>query len=244
MHGIHLQYSELPRVFESFPSIIVAPVIFLRSRYGSWLCVEAPPHDYVVPQSGDELAIHLREFKDVAEALLREVNQRLAMNLAPSAIASHYEDNDSFEGLRGVVETGRGRYLIATGDKTHYLMSAPSVQNCDFHDWAKSHMQGVAAGPSPIMRPTITPRSFFTSGAHHHCSHRDVSAAKSNPITAANRERCGLRSGNNGSAFCEIWRFDNHLCCRTCVFEDVCTKAEAFQLPCHRQPLVQIQVNS
>jgi hypothetical protein len=33
--------------------------------------------------------------------------------------------------------------------------------------------------------------------------------------------------------FCEIWKFEEHLCCRTCAFEEVCTKAEVFSgLPC------------
>ena len=35
--------------------------------------------------------------------------------------------------------------------------------------------------------------------------------------------------------FCEIGRFEWHLCCRTCAFEEVCTKAEVFHLPCQNQ---------
>ena len=57
--------------------------------------------------------------------------------------------------------------------------------------------------------------------------------AKSCRITLENRDRCGSRSSGEQGAFCEIWRFEQHLCCRTCAFEDVCTKAEVFQgLPC------------
>jgi len=41
-----------------------------------------------------------------------------------------------------------------------------------------------------------------------------------------------LESGEEGQAFCEIWCFEQHLCCRTCVFEEVCAKSEVFRLPC------------
>jgi hypothetical protein len=34
--------------------------------------------------------------------------------------------------------------------------------------------------------------------------------------------------------FCEIFSFEEYLCCRVCAFEEVCTKAPAFRLPCER----------
>jgi hypothetical protein len=121
---------------------------------------------------------------------------------------------------------------VVTGDKTHYLSPEPSVSQCPHHSWGKSHAMGVACNPSPILNRSITPRSFFFSDEVHYCAHRDVTAAKSSQLATANRIRCGARSGENSQAFCEIWRFETHLCCRTCAFEEVCTKAEVFHLPC------------
>lgn len=63
---------------------------------------------------------------------------------------------------------------------------------------------------------------------------QNVALAKSQTVTAKNRERCGPRSSRDGEAFCEIWSFERRLCCRTCVFEPVCTKAQVFHLPCQR----------
>jgi hypothetical protein len=110
----------------------------------------------------------------------------------------------------------------------------PSVPNCPFHDWAACEGAGVASMSAPVVIRSISPRSFFFSREVHHCAHRDVNSAKASAITSANRDRCGPRSGEAGQAFCEIWRFEQHLCCRTCVFEEVCTKADVFRLPCRR----------
>ncbi len=232
MHGVLLCYCETPAPFESFPSISVAPVLFLHSRYDPWIRVEAPPEHYLIPRSERDLDGHLRAVATAAQSLLRDINQRLGTQLKPSPLTTHYEEGDLFDGLHGVIEQHENRYLIVTGDKTHYLMGRSSVPNCPHHDWVRSARLGFAATTAPIMRPSVSPRAFFTSGMTHHCAHRDVISAKSNQVTPEDRARYGPRSGD---AFCEIWPFDNHLCCRTCVFEDVCTKAEVFRLPCARR---------
>jgi len=87
-------------------------------------------------------------------------------------------------------------------------------------------------GDQPI-QPKINGLVFWNEP--HHCAHRDVISAKGTPITPANRSQCGPRSGRDGQAFCEIWRFEQHLCCRTCAFEEVCLKVAVFQLPCRRE---------
>ena len=133
--------------------------------------------------------------------------------------------------IRGVIECRRDEFLIVTGNQTHYLRLEPSVPQCPYHDWRQSHADGSAVSPSPFMRRSTMPRSFFISQEEYHCAHRDMALAKDSRITKQN-QRCGLRSGREGDAFCEIWRFEAHLCCRTCAFESVCTKAQVFQLPC------------
>jgi hypothetical protein len=232
MHGLHLHYFEDPGIYQPSPLIKVAPVIFLRSQYGTWLRVEAPPTEYQLPYRRDDLPVHLAEVRDAAVDLLAQVNTKLGIRLQASPLSKHYEDEDSFEPIRGVIERGKDEFFVVTGDKTHYLMPEPSVRACPHHDWAQSHAIGVASSPNPIMWRSIDPRAFFTSQEEHHCAHRDVAAAKASRITSENQGRCGSRSGQEGNAFCEIWRFEVHLCCRTCAFEEVCTKAKVFHLPC------------
>jgi hypothetical protein len=143
--------------------------------------------------------------------------------------------------IRGMVECKEDEFFVVTGDKTHYLFPEPSVPQCPHHDWGASHAAGVASMDGAGLQRSITPRSFFTSTEMHHCAHRDVAAAKASQITTENRVRCGSRSGEDSQAFCEIWRFETHLCCRTCVFEEVCTKADVFHLPCQPPNLTKKQ---
>jgi hypothetical protein len=235
MHGLRLRYIEQPGIYRPAPVIKVAPVLFLRTRHGAWLHVESPPQEYEVPHRYQDLPRHLEEVQEAAQRLLDEVNRQLGIAQQAYPLGRHYEDEDGFAALPGVREQGRDDFLLVTGDKTHYLLLEPSVPECPYHDWQACHQAGVPSNPGPLLRRSVKePRSFFVSGENHHCAHRDVSSAKGVPITLSNRAQCGPRSGREGQAFCEIWRFEQHLCCRTCAFEEVCTKAHVFRLPCQR----------
>lgn len=232
MHGLRLRYIEQPGIYQPSPVIKVAPVIFVRSRYWTWIRVETPPREYELPHDGTKLLRHLTEVQKAATQLLCQVNAVLDAQFRPSPLSKHYEDEEAFDPVRGIVECEKNEFFIVTGDKTHYFTPEPSVAQCPHHDWGESNAVGVASNPGPVLNRSIEPRAFFISTEVHHCAHRDVAAAKASQITAENRGRCGLRSGEDSQAFCEIWRFETHLCCRTCVFEAVCTKAEVFHLPC------------
>jgi hypothetical protein len=130
----------------------------------------------------------------------------------------------------------RNEFVLITGKESHFLREMPSVAKCPFHDWQqirnKSDRHPMDA---PLLVPSTDQRAFFIKPGSHHCAHHQVYTAKSSQITEANRQHCGSRSGENYAAFCEIFPFERHLCCRTCVFENVCTKASVFHLPCQRQ---------
>ena len=232
MHGLRLRYIEQPGIFNPKPILKVAPMLFLRSKFGNWLHVENPPAEFEIPHAVDELQEHLENLGSAGRDLLSEVNCRLSIALQPSPLSRHYDDEDTFNALHGIVECSNDEYKIVTGDETHYIRKSPSIQKCPYHDWSTCNVQHVATGSAPIFKQSIAPRSFFVSGDLHHCAHKDVSSAKEAEIKLTNRKRCGQRSGRDGDAFCEIWRFEQHLCCRTCVFEEVCTKADVFKLPC------------
>jgi hypothetical protein len=241
MHGLRLRYIEQPGIYKPSPVIKVAPVMFLRSRYRTWIRVEIPPKDYELPHDGIKLSAHLTEVQKGATKLLCQVNARLGTQFSPSPLSKHYEDEEAFDPIRGMVECGKDEFFVVTGDKTHYLSPEPSVPQCPHHHWGASHAAGVASNPGPVLNRSITPRAFFISTEMHHCAHRDVAAAKASQITTENRVRCGSRSGEDSQAFCEIWRFETHLCCRTCVFEEVCTKTDVFHLPCQPPNLTKKQ---
>ena len=235
MLGLKLCYNELRKNYKHSPAIWIAPVVFLRSRFGAWLRVEQPPEEHELPHDNDQLPTHLNQIQRAAEELLAEVNLRLGVSLQPVRLSRHFEDQAGFEAIGGVADCGVNEYVVVTGDKTHFILHALSVLDCPYHDWVTCNRAGVASNPGPVTARSTSPRSFFVSGEPHHCAHCDVSSAKATPITSANRGRCGPRSGKDSQAFCEIWRFEVHLCCRACVFEEVCAKSTVFQLPCGRK---------
>lgn len=239
MHGLRLSYEEAKGIYQRSPMIHVAPIVFLRTDYDLWLRVEASPAQYAVPHDANHLPEHLDEVRLAAESLLREICQSIHIDLAPSRLEKHFADQNSFQAQNAIVKLPDDQYWVMTGNQTHYLMLEPSVRDCVYHDYAKSSAAGTAAGSGPVTHRSVDPRSFFYSGESHHCSHRDVALAKSSAVTPENRIRCGSRSGQDGEAFCEIWSFERRLCCRACVFEGVCTKAQVLHLPCQR--LVQIE---
>jgi hypothetical protein len=238
MHGLRLRYEQTPALKQAAPIIHVAPVVILRTDLGATIRVENPDDQFELPHLAGQIATHLAEVRDAAEILLRASSERLATPLVAAPLENHFEDPLSFEAQKGVSRSAEDEYFLVTGQHTHYLRAEPSVPDCPYHEWAKSSVAGVAVAPGPIMVSNVQERSFFASGEMHHCTHRVVFLSKASEISPENEVRCGPRSGQYGEAFCEIWGFERRLCCRTCAYERVCTKAQVFQLPC--QVLVQI----
>lgn len=238
-YGVRLLYEDQQTLYDGpSPSIRVAPMLFMRLRQGAWIRVEGS-RDYVVPHDSHDLICHLLEVERCAKDLLDGTANALGTELVPTSLAAHYSDPDVFSGLKGVAVEDTfcagtaTRYVVVTGSHAHYLRGSPSVPNCPYHDWHRCREKGVAPHQIPVLTPrTRDPRSLFKSGMLHHCAHRDVFAAKSTQITAYNRDRCGPRSSPDNAPFCEVYSFEQHLCCRTCAFEEVCTRAEVFHLPC------------
>lgn len=233
VHGLHLSYSEVMGVHEpTAPVIKVAPVVYLRSQFGSWLCVEAGTQDYLVPDKSNELDGHLDEVTRAAEDLLGEVETLLDKEMEIMRIVDFYENAVQTGTLFGVAEEFENRFMIITGEGAHLIRKKSAMPNCPYHEWSQANTEHVAYDLAPITYRIVEPRCFFTSGEEYHCAHRDVVVAKSFPITMLHRDGWCPRSGSEGNAFCEIMQFEERLCCRACVFEEVCTSAGVFHLPC------------
>jgi hypothetical protein len=241
MHALRLRYQQTPAIKQPAPIIHVAPVVILRTELGTTIRVENPDPraQFELPHAAGQLSTHLADVGHAAEDLLGEISERLQTALVPTPLEDHFTDPQSFDVHKAVTYSSEDEYFVVTGQHTHYLLPEPSVPDCPYHEWGKSNTAGVGAPPGPITVSNVKERSFFPSGETHHCAHGNVLLEKSSEITAENRARCGRRSGEDGEAFCEIWSFEQRLCCRTCAFERVCTKAHVFQLPC--QAPVQIE---
>jgi hypothetical protein len=238
LHGLKILYINEPSFLDTQPCLKVLPVLFVRSNNGAWFTVKAVTPELKIPIEVSEIESHLETLGTHSTELLNTVRANLAIEIEPTTIEDHYENEVDFEILPGVVHTRvqtppeHDQYQIVTGQHTHYLLFEPRVSNCPHHKWVESNKQYCAV-PVSIQSRSVEPRSFFIDGENHHCNHRSVNAAKSSQITQGNRLRCGPRSGREFDPFCEIWKFETRLCCRTCIYQNVCSKAEAFNLPCH-----------
>jgi hypothetical protein len=232
MRGLHLLYSERPKLyFESAPELVVAPLFFVRLTSGAWIRVEIKGQEFPLPHRHSDLGEHLTEVAAASDAALATIRQTLG-DLPIVSIAEHYADPQSFAALHGVEEIRPNIFIVVTGTESHYVRAEPTIQGCPFHDWQHAQLAGLAVEPMPTGTRSVGPRAFFLSTEDQYCSHEHVRAPKCTPITTENRDRVGPRSGAEGDPFCEIWKFETRLCCRTCVFEPACTSTVAFALPC------------
>jgi hypothetical protein len=235
-HGVRLRYFEHPEMFGTKPRIQINPVVFIRKPGSVWLTIDSLTDDLFIPLKEDKLNEHLEEVRRIALNLRASVSAVFAKEPKWISLVEHYSDDESFPLLPGISRTDYSdEYMVVTGDNPHYFRAEPLVENCPFHDWLASKGTNVQSPREyPISARSVQPRAYFPSPGIHHCSHVSVEMVKSSPITDENRSRCGNRSGADNTAFCEIRPFETNLCCQTCVFVDVCEKAEVFVLPCRR----------
>jgi len=233
--GLRLRYVVSPTASESdVPIITVVPLVLVRSADYSWIRITGQTKARQLPPeyTDEHLSFHVNQVHDDATSLMKAVEGQL--NAVPTlcSVEEHYSSSESFSAHAGVVKAGDYQ-VVFTGSQTHFFRAQPSVSGCPYHDWLNCQRDGVAQGTMGMYgKSVLFPRAFFESGTDHHCAHRDVYSSKQSRITPNNRSRCGSRSGGDNFAFCEIAPFEDYLCCRTCVFEAVCTAAEVFRLPC------------
>ena len=233
LHGLRLIYQVDEDFFAAAPSIKVMPVLHLRTRLGFWLVVEERMVGEALPKRPDDLAGHFDKVSSRARELLSKAHAVLGVSLAPTKLAQHYQESEPAEypvgllGIRRVWHPRAEEYLIATGSHTHFFTLTPTVAECPFH-----RTEETGNVPLGIPGQTMDPRSFFIIGQDQRCCHIGAHQGKRTPLRPENRARCGPRSNPNMEPFCEIFRFEEYLCCRTCAFEEVCTRAQVFVLPC------------
>ncbi len=184
------------------------------------------------------MSYHLKAIEQDATQLMSAVRSQMNSSQPLCSIEEHYANPESFNAHPGVVKTG-GCYILFTGSETHFLRQQPTIAGCPYHDWLQCRDEGVQQGENGVYGKWVdTPKAFFESGTLHHCAHRDVYAAKQCQVNPENRSICGPRSGTDFQAFCEIAPFEDYLCCRTCVYDKVCTKSVVLKLPCKAGPVV------
>lgn len=105
-------------------------------------------------------------------------------------------------------------FVIVTGAAWFYKFNEPLGPECAYHLWRTAKDGGVTSELAPM---SYTPESFTQDAQIRHCAHGDHRAVRD--------RRCQLDG------------IETHLCCRACVFEQVCWGSDRSPLPC---PAIQL----
>lgn len=100
-------------------------------------------------------------------------------------------------------------FVIVTGESWFYKFNEPLGPECTYHLWRTAKDGGVTSDLVPM---SYTPESFTQDAQVRHCAHGDHRAVRD--------RRCQLDG------------IETHLCCRACVFEQVCWGSDRSPLPC------------
>ena len=241
MRGVRVGYSNLPKLKSDIhPRLEIEPVAFVRISTSPWILVELPAAGHELPHVADQLPVHLAKVLDHSNNLVTRIGQRLAMPPTLVSLAQHYADGNSFSTRAGVsgedtMKPGIQGFVLVTGTESHFIRANPRVLHCPKHVWA--NCDPVVDGQHPPDRALSNPsvlniKAFFPDGWAHHCAAGVTHNSKLTPHDKNLLRDFGRRSSEDGSPFCEIFDFEQMLCCQTCVFFEVCEKSKLFRLPC------------
>ncbi len=104
-------------------------------------------------------------------------------------------------------------FVIITGEAWFYKLNEPMGPECSYHLWRAARESGVASDQAPM---SYSHESFTQDSQARHCAHGDHRAVR-------NRR-------------CQMDAIETHLCCRACVFEQVCWGNDHAPIPCPTVP--------
>ena len=208
------------------PSLALYGALMLERRDGVMLtAVDDSLPELSIPHKYDKLGEHISAVKGQSDELLRRVNEELGSALVPSNIhefpgfGMRLEDGSIEDAgtVRRVdlIRSDRepGEFVLVMGASKHFLLEAPIVDPCIFHDWGSCYRHTHGRGEVPIVFRSVKPSAFFVSGEQHHCAHQVVHDRR--------------------DARCQIAAFEEFLCCRACALQDYCwSEQECADLPC------------
>jgi len=241
MRGVRVGYSSVPKLKAAIrPQIEIEPIVFIRSPPDSWILVELPIEGIDMPHVTKFLAEHLTEVEKRSNQLVERICAKLLSVPTEISIQKHYGDAQSFATRPGVVAEGTLKagiegYVLVTGTATHFILHLPRILNCPKHVWG--NCDPVKDGRHPLVGGLSAPsymgtKAFFVEGRDHHCAAAITHGMKSVKYDKLRTLDFGQRSSEDGEPFCEIFNFEEMLCCQTCVFFDVCAQSRLFKLPC------------
>lgn len=217
-------------LLDTFPQIFVYPAAVLERTDGILLHVaESRFGRSSVPSEPAALRPHLEEVAANSDKLLEELFRQLQRRFDVLDIAAFpgFPSTPMKGSTVGLVPEPyqpqreflhpwplrAGEFLLVVGASSHFLLEQPTISRCRGRDWAACAAADLQVGKQPVFRSSVDPKSFFITGASHHCAHRAMHDRRSDK--------------------CFLMPFEAFLCCKACVFQNTCWPAvPAPPLPC------------
>lgn len=201
------------------PLISICVGIYVLVPSHGWILFQKQYSDqFIILDSSFGAAIHkVAKIESRASELIAELGSRHRLRLA-----SLHETEELLRRERyrpDLLDLGQAAgssdpqldYRLITGDEILFIVRDFPYDRCQFHDWSDCRRDGNAVGDSPIITPSFEDRSYFISGSPLHCAHS---------VIQIKRDRV-----------CRLLGFEQHLCCRQCVFLEDCWP-EVEEMPC------------
>jgi hypothetical protein len=202
---------------ERQPLISASVGVWIRTPKGAWILFQKnyDKQFLVLSDDRDELATRRQQLNTRAEDLLADLRNHRELRFA---------SREEFEGAPepGIPapgdepsvlmrELGTDRYRIVTTEQLLFFTDEGAYDACPYHNWGACRADGNAVGESAITAQSSDPRCFFPSGSPYHCAHAAIQARRNH--------------------VCLLLGFEEHLCCRRCVFLSRCWP-ETAAMPC------------
>jgi hypothetical protein len=208
---------------ERQPLISASVGVWIRTPKGAWILFQKNYDNQflVLSDDRDELTTRRQQLNARAENLLAELRNHRELRFASREEfegGTHRGDPNGLIPAAGAErastlmrEIGRDRYRIATTEQLLFFTDDGTYDGCSYHNWGSCRAEGNAVGESAITAPSSDPRCFFPSGSPYHCAHAAIQARRKH--------------------VCLLLAFEEHLCCRRCVFLSRCWPDTA-AMPC------------
>lgn len=208
------------------PVIHVRPIVFARLEGGTELVARLGQRDDATGtrlrnESMDGLRTHVDAVADRAKSLTGRV-ESAGQHFTPSNVQELSDAGIAF--VRKLEATSDITYTLLTGDHYHCLLPATDYEKCPFHCYEEAVRKAAASTCGRADTPSwSSPRSYFGDGHPCHCAHADITDQKAptpSPLVP-NGPGGGIREPDPPPN-CHILGFESRLCCRRCVYFEVC----------------------
>lgn len=239
MYGLFVAVDPIRGFGRTRPTLNVEPILLVRAsgiRASEFRWFQIPTgDDFSFPCGQEDPSSHIRHCKESMDRQRNQLESVLGQELPLIPIKEHYANEEFRDSLPGVTDFERKSFLIVTGDHPHFIRNSSTYSGCHFHS------RNPATGQSHYISPDVTPYgprenplSFQCVESTRCCVSKRIDDLKSVYMDHDESRVAGAKSRLEAKTFCKIRPIERFLCCKTCVFQEVCESSMLLQMPCQK----------